>query len=79
MNRAIAWFASNSVAANLLLLVLVGGGLLTAPRIKREVFPEIDADIITVTVEYPGAAPAEVEEGICIRIEEQLQDRKSVV
>lgn len=73
MNRAVAWFASNSVAANLLLLVIVGGGLLTTPRIKREVFPEIDADVITVSVEYPGAAPAEVEEGICIRIEEQLQ------
>ena len=73
MNRAITWFAANSVAANLLLLLIVAGGLLTAPQVKREVFPEVDTDLVKISVEYLGAAPAEVEEGICIRIEEELQ------
>jgi len=73
MNRAIAWFAANSVASNLLLLLVTVGGLITLPRITQEVFPEISTDTISVTVPYPGAAPAEIEEGICIRIEEQLQ------
>jgi len=72
MNRAIAWFANNSVAANLLLLLITVGGLLTIPGIRQEVFPEISVEVITVAVPYPGAAPAEVEEAICIRVEEQL-------
>lgn len=72
MNAAIAWFTRNSVAANLLLLIIVAGGLSTAPRIKQEVFPEVTTDMITVAVEYPGAAPEEVEEGVCVRIEEQI-------
>lgn len=73
MKSIIAWFARNGVAANLLLLVIIAGGLLTLPSIKREVFPDIDLDIVTVAVVYPGAAPEEVEEAICIRIEEALQ------
>ncbi len=72
MNRAIAWFATNSVASNLLLLLITVGGLVTIPSIRQEVFPEISIEVITVAVEYPGAAPAEVEEGICVRVEEQL-------
>ncbi len=72
MKRAIAWFATNGVAANLLLLLIAAGGLLTIPSIRQEVFPEISIEIVTVVVEYPGAAPAEVEESICVRIEEQL-------
>lgn len=72
MNRAIAWFATNSVAANLLLLLIAAGGLLTIPTIRQEVFPEISVDVITVAIPYPGAAPEEVEEGICVRVEEQL-------
>jgi multidrug efflux pump subunit AcrB len=72
LDRAIAWFARNSVAANLLLLMMVVGGLATAPSVTLEAFPELTTGIITVTVEYPGAAPLEVEEGITVRVEEQL-------
>jgi multidrug efflux pump subunit AcrB len=72
MNRAIAWFATNSVAANLLLLLITVGGIVTIPSIRQEVFPEISVEVVTVAVPYPGAAPQEVEEGICVRVEEQL-------
>ena len=50
MNRVIAWFASNHVAANLLMAVLVLGGLLAVPSILLKPFPDIDIDMITVTV-----------------------------
>lgn len=73
MKGALAWFARNHVAANLLLLVIAVGGLVTAPQIRMEVFPEIDLDLVIIGVPYPGAAPAEVEEGICVRIEEKIQ------
>lgn len=73
MNGVIAWFARNSVAANLVMITIVVGGLLTVPHIEQEVFPEVEVEIITIRVEYPGAAPSEVEEAICIRIEERIQ------
>ena len=49
------------------------GGLLSAFTVRREIFPEFDLDIITVTVPYLGAAPEEVEEGVCVRVEESIQ------
>ena len=78
MNRAIAWFAENHVAANLLMMLLVVGGLLAIPTLRQEVFPEINLDVVTVSVVYPGAAPVEIEEGICIRIEEELQGLQGI-
>jgi len=78
MNRAIAWFAGNHVAANLLMMLLVVGGLLSIPSIKQELMPELSLDLVTVRVAYPGAAPIEIEEGICIRIEEELQGLQGV-
>lgn len=73
MNRAIAWFANNPVAANLMMLLILIGGAVAALSIRQEVFPEFSTDTITVSVPYLGAAPEEVEEGVCIRIEEQIQ------
>ena len=60
----IAWMASNPVAANLLMLFFIIGGFVFARDVKQEVFPEVDLDVITVNVAYPGASPAEVEEGV---------------
>jgi multidrug efflux pump subunit AcrB len=73
MNRLISWFAENGVAANLIMFTIVAGGLLTVGTIRKEVFPEVDANLIAVSVPYPGAAPEEVEEGIAVPIEEAIQ------
>jgi multidrug efflux pump subunit AcrB len=72
MKAVISWFAENSVAANLTMLVIVAGGLITVGSIRKEVFPEIEANLITISVTYRGAAPQEVEEAVCVRIEEEI-------
>ncbi len=72
MRGAVKWMAGNHVAANLLMIILVVGGLIRISSIKQEVFPEISLDTIQVTVTYPGAGPEEVEEGILLQIEENL-------
>ncbi len=72
MNRAIEWMARNRVAANLLMAVILIGGAITVATIDLEIAPEMSLDLITVQVVYPGAAPEEVEEGICVRIEEAV-------
>ena len=72
MNGAVKWMAMNHVAANLLMLVLILGGIIMAPSIKQEIFPEVSLDRVSVSVAYPGAGPEEVEEGIIIKVEESL-------
>ena len=72
MKGAVRWMAHNHVAANLLMIVLVVGGLIRVSTIKQEVFPEISLDTVQVSVAYPGAGPEEVEEGILLQIEENL-------
>ncbi|PID40691.1 MAG: cobalt-zinc-cadmium resistance protein [Proteobacteria bacterium] len=69
----IAWMASHSVAANLLMLLLLVGGLFYAGTIKKEVFPDFELDYVTVHVPYPGASPEEVERGIVLAVEEAVQ------
>jgi multidrug efflux pump subunit AcrB len=72
VHGVIKWFAHNTVAANLLMGILVVAGAITLPTIHQEEFPNIEIDAISITVPYLGAAPAEVEEGVCIRIEEAI-------
>jgi multidrug efflux pump subunit AcrB len=72
VKRAVEWFARNPVAANLLAAMMLVGGLLMLPAIPQVTFPDIDIDLISVGVEYLGAAPEEVEEGVCVRIEEEV-------
>ncbi|EMB18348.1 efflux RND transporter permease subunit [Rhodopirellula europaea] len=69
----IAWMARNSIAANLLMLLLLGGGIWSAYAIQKEVFPQFQLDIVEVAVGYPGAAPEEVEQGILRPIEEAVR------
>ena len=73
MTGAIGWMAKNSVAANLLMLALVVGGLAIGQGIKQEVFPEFDMDWVTIMVPYPGASPSEVEQGIILALEEAVR------
>ena len=73
MSRAIAWFARNHVAANLLMLMVIAAGFASLPSIQQKPFPDIEVEIVQIGVVYPGAAPEEVEEGVCIRIEEAIQ------
>jgi len=78
VDRAIAWFVRNPVAANLIMVLIVVSGLLTVFRIKQEVFPEFSLDMIAINVPYLGAAPEEVEEGVCVRIEEAIQGLEGI-
>ena len=73
MEKIIRWFVNNKVVSNLFMMLIIITGATTIPMLKMEVFPEIDLNIINVTAVYPGATPTDVEEAICIKIEERLQ------
>ncbi len=79
-NRSvIAWFANNGVAANLLMGVILFLGIWSLlDRVILEVFPEFERDVVTIAASYRGATPAEVEEGVVIRIEEAIADLEGI-
>lgn len=70
--------AGHSVTSNLLMLVLVVGGLIVSFRTTKEFFPEMELDRVRISVSYPGASPEEVEEGIILPIEEALQSLNGI-
>ncbi len=74
----IAWMARNPVAANLVMLIVIAGGILGLSRTKQEVFPEFSLDTVTVSVPYPGASPEEVEQGIVLAVEEAVRGLEGV-
>lgn len=74
----IAWFARNNVAANLLMWILLVGGVFGAIKIHKQVFPTFEFNIISVQVPYLGAAPQEVEEGVVLKLEEAVKDLEGI-
>ena len=68
----IAYFAGNPVAANLLMLLLIVGGVLSGLQLVVQYYPDIEVRRAGISVLYPGASPQEVEEDINRRIEESV-------
>ena len=69
----LAWMVTNRVTPNLLMILLILGGLFMSTKIKREVFPEFELNTVTISVAYPGSSPEEVEQGIVLAIEEGIR------
>jgi multidrug efflux pump subunit AcrB len=69
----IGWFAANHVAANLLMAFIILTGVYSVITLKKETMPPIKSDTIDISVLYLGAAPAEVEEGVVVKIEEAIE------
>lgn len=69
----IDWMARNHIAANLLMAILLIGGVWSAFTVQKEVFPQFQLDVVDISVGYPGAAPEEVEQGILRPIEEAVR------
>ena len=68
----IRFFSAHPTAANLLMMVLLVIGIITLPQIKRETFPKVEAYSVQIQVPYPGATPLDVEQGICLTLEDAL-------
>ncbi|MDY7031014.1 MAG: efflux RND transporter permease subunit [Thermodesulfobacteriota bacterium] len=73
MKSIARWSIKNRVTVNILMVLIIIAGLLTLTRMRREIFPQFSLDFIVISVKYPGSSPEEVEEGICIKIEEQIK------
>ena len=78
MNGLIAWWARNSVAANLVMIGIFVAGTIGFSQMEREMDPQVRFPGLQIEVSWPGAAPQEVEEQIVARIEESVRDLDSI-
>ncbi|MCX7068604.1 MAG: efflux RND transporter permease subunit [Methylococcales bacterium] len=74
----LAWFASNSVAANLLMMLIFIGGIIGFNIVDKEVFPRFSLQKITITAAYPNASPEDIETSLCSKIENAIYERDGV-
>ena len=68
----LSYFARHGTAANLLLMVLLIGGLVALPRMKAQFFPDVVLDNISVSVGWNGAGAEDVDNGIVQVLEPAL-------
>jgi len=78
MNNLIAWWARNSVAANLVMVGIFVAGFIGFSSMEREMNPQVRFPGLQINVSWPGAAPQEVEEQIVARIEEAVREMDSI-
>ena len=78
MERMISWFVDNPVAANLMMWIFLAGGGISLMTMHKEEFPNIEPGVVNVGVPYLGAAPTEVEEAVCVRIEEAIEGSEGI-
>jgi len=72
------WSIKNNVTVNLIMVFIILAGIFTVMNMRREMFPQFSLDMIVVSVPYPGSSPEEVEEGICIKIEERIESIEGI-
>ncbi|MGH8547917.1 MAG: efflux RND transporter permease subunit, partial [Methylococcales bacterium] len=77
-NSLLAWFAANPVAANLLMILIFLGGIISVRNTVKQAYPRFAPEAIRIAAEYPGAGPAEIEESVCIPIEEAIHDLEGI-
>ncbi len=72
MKKLIAWWARNSVAANLLMVAIILAGTVGFFKLEREFFPSTTINGMTVSAVWLGASPSDVEDQIITRIEDAV-------
>ncbi len=72
MKQILTWSTSHSVFANLMMAIMLVIGVIAIFQIRSELFPQFALERVSVNISWEGASPVEVEEGVCIKIEEAL-------
>ena len=73
MQKIIAFLVRYPIWSNVVLYSVLGFGLISFSQMRYSSFPEVQSGIIQIQVAFPGASPQEVEEGVILKIEENLE------
>ena len=73
MKKAIEFLMHQKLLIGLLILLILLGGFMTARRMNREAFPEVNFDMVSIRTIYPGGSPDDLEQLVTIPIEKKLR------
>ena len=73
MRKVISYFIRYEVAVNVVIIAFIAFGIIGLSRMKSSFFPLVESQIINIDLNYPGATPKEIEEGIVLKIEDNLK------
>ena len=71
-------FVNHRSLANVLMVSFIGLGIYAVPRLQKETFPRFDSSEVQVVMTYRGASAEDVEQGICLPIEDALDGVQNV-
>ena len=74
----IAWFARNPAVANLLMVMLLMGGVISLSLVRQETLPNVPLDRIGISVQLPEASPAMVETLLCTPVEQAVSGLEGI-
>lgn len=78
MKKLIAYFIKYEVAVNIVIIAFIIFGLLGAFSLRSSFFPLSDSKNVIISVAYPGASPQEIEEGVVLKIEDNLKGLQGI-
>ena len=78
MRKLVAYFIKYQVAVNIFVLAFFLFGIFGAKALKSSFFPLTESKIIQISITYPGASPLEIEEGVVLKIEDNLKGLQGV-
>ncbi|GGD86332.1 efflux RND transporter permease subunit [Planktosalinus lacus] len=78
MRKVIEYFIKYSVAVNVVIFAFIIFGIFGVSSLKSSFFPLVDSEIININITYPAASPQEIEEGIIIKIEDNLKGLEGI-
>lgn len=76
--KIIEYFIKHSVVTNWIMIIICAAGIIGLFSLERRINPKFEMDEIEIDVPYPGASAREVEEGIVIKIEENLRGLEGI-
>ncbi|MGA8854477.1 MAG: efflux RND transporter permease subunit [Christiangramia sp.] len=78
MRKLINYFIKFGVAVNVVIMAFVIFGIIGVLNMKSSFFPLQESRIININIAYPGSAPEEIEEGIILKIEDNLKGLEGI-
>jgi multidrug efflux pump subunit AcrB len=73
VNKIIAHFVKYPVTVNVTILAIVVLGIVGMFSLNSSFFPLNESRVVNISVNYPGASPLEMEEGVVMKIEDNLR------
>lgn len=78
MRKIIEYFIKYHVAVNVIIIAFFVFGIVGAYKLKSSFFPLTESQNVLISIVYPGASPQEIEEGIVLKIEDNLKGLQGV-